>query len=103
MSGKKFWEYKTLEEMTPAEWEALCDGCGRCCLHKLEDRETGEVSYTSVACRLLDIHLCRCTAYEERFQLIPDCMALTPKTVPGCHWLPSTCASQRISEGSPLT
>ncbi len=103
MPGKEFWKYKTLDQMSPAEWEALCDGCGRCCLHKLEDRETGEVSYTSVACRLLDIHQCRCTAYAQRFQLIPDCMHLTPALVSKCHWLPPTCAYRRILSGSPLS
>lgn len=102
MPGKKFWEYKSLEEMAPTEWEALCDGCGRCCLHKLEDKDTGEVSYTSVACRLLDIHHCRCTAYADRARLIPDCMTLTPEIVSECYWLPPTCAYRRILEGAPL-
>jgi uncharacterized cysteine cluster protein YcgN (CxxCxxCC family) len=102
MPEKNFWEYKSLEEMAPAEWEALCDGCGRCCLHKLEDKESGDVSYTSVACRLLDIHHCRCTAYADRTRLVPDCMTLTPKIVSECYWLPSTCAYRRILEGAPL-
>ena len=102
MSAKKFWEYKSLHALTPAEWESLCDGCGRCCLHKLEDEETGAVFYTSVACRLLDIHECRCKAYADREQRAPDCMSLTPDIVAQCHWLPSTCAYRRLLEGLPL-
>lgn len=102
MTATKFWEHKSLGELTPDEWEALCDGCGRCCLHKLEDKETGEVAYTSVACRLLDIYQCRCTAYADRRQRVPDCITLTPDIVAGCHWLPRTCAYRRILEGRPL-
>ncbi len=102
MPEEKFWDVKSLGEMSPAEWEALCDGCARCCLHKLEDKDTGEVSYTSVACGLLDIHRCRCMSYDDRLQRIPDCMTLTPAVVSECHWLPSTCAYRRILEGKPL-
>jgi len=102
MSAKKFWEYKSLETLTLTEWESLCDGCGKCCLHKLEDGETGEVLYTSVACRFLDIHQCRCTAYAHREQQAADCMLLTPRIVAECRWLPTTCAYRRLLEGSPL-
>lgn len=102
MSGLNFWETKSLEALTPVEWEALCDGCGRCCLNKLEDKETGEVSYTSVACRLLDLHECRCTAYADRERLVSDCLTLTPKFVSEYTWLPPTCAYRRILEGTSL-
>lgn len=102
MSGIHFWEEKSLEELTPAEWEALCDGCGWCCLHKLEDFDTGEVSYTSVACRLLDLYGCRCAAYAERTCLVEDCLTLTPQMVSECAWLPETCAYRLVLEGKPL-
>lgn len=102
MPGIRFWEEKSLEELTPDEWEALCDGCGRCCLHKLEDTDTGEVSYTSVACRLLDLYECRCTAYAERTRLVEDCLTLTPRMVSDCAWLPGTCAYRLVLEGRPL-
>src|ERR1700678_4095088 len=76
-----FWKTKTLAEMTRAEWESLCDGCGRCCLHKLRDDETGAVWWTNVSCRLLDTTACRCTHYAERRRLVPDCVRLTPQNL----------------------
>ena len=85
--------------MTRAEWETLCDGCGRCCLHKLEDEDTTEVFYTDVACRLLDIKNCRCTHYADRKRLVPDCMVMSPATVNRDDWLPSTCAYRLLREG----
>jgi len=97
-----FWQQKTLASMNTEEWEALCDGCGKCCLHKLEDEDNGEVYYTEVACRLLDARTARCTDYSRRQQRVPDCLILTPEQVPQCHWLPSTCAYRRLSEGQPL-
>jgi uncharacterized cysteine cluster protein YcgN (CxxCxxCC family) len=97
-----FWERKTLAEMTPEEWESLCDGCGRCCLKKLEDERTGRVAYTDVACRLLDRERCRCTNYEARVQHVPDCVALDPDNVKTLDWLPSTCAYRRIADGKGL-
>jgi hypothetical protein len=99
---KPFWERKRLHEMTPAEWESLCDGCGRCCLKKLEDEDTGEVVYTDVACKLLDVTRCRCTGYEQRRREVADCIALAPDDVRKLKWLPATCAYRRIDEGKPL-
>ena len=102
-----FWEYKSLEEMTPSEWESLCDGCGKCCLHKLEDEETGDVYVCNVACRMLDLDSCQCRDYNNRKQLVPDCLELTPESLTlgncdGLHWLPVTCAYLLLAEGKPL-
>ncbi|MBF0374251.1 MAG: YcgN family cysteine cluster protein [Alphaproteobacteria bacterium] len=97
-----FWERKTLRQMSPAEWESLCDGCGRCCLHKLEDEETGELWFTDVACRLLDLGSCRCSNYAHRRRHVPDCVRLSPDNVDDLSWLPSTCAYRLLSEGNPL-
>ena len=97
-----FWESKALAELTSDEWEALCDGCGKCCLHKLEDEDTGELFHTNVACRLLDLNTGRCTRYGERFRWVPDCVQLTPSLVQQANWLPSTCAYRLRAEGEPL-
>ena len=97
-----FWETKALAELTQAEWEALCDGCGKCCLHKLEDEDTGELFHTNVACRLLDLATGRCSRYADRFRWVPDCVQLTPAEVRRARWLPATCAYQRRAEGQPL-
>jgi uncharacterized protein len=97
-----FWKTKTLEEMTPEEWESLCDGCGRCCLHKLRDTDTEALSYTNVACHLLDLKRCRCRDYEHRTKRVPDCVNLTPATVREVDWLPPSCAYRRIAEGKGL-
>jgi len=97
-----FWERKKLTEMTPEEWESLCDGCGRCCLKKFEDAGTGEVVYTDVACRLLDGERCRCTRYADRAKLVPDCVTLDPAQLERLHWLPATCAYRRLADGKPL-
>lgn len=88
--------------MSMKEWELLCDGCGLCCLHKLEDEDTHEVSYTNVACRLLDTTSCQCKNYSARKKLVPDCVVLTPDQVSEFHWLPNTCAYRLISEGKDL-
>ena len=97
-----FWKRKTLAEMTQAEWESLCDGCGKCCLLKLQDIETDVVEYTNVACRLLDDESCRCTRYAERQRFVPDCVVLSPDNIAQLSWMPSTCAYRLIAEGLPL-
>ena len=96
-----FWE-KPLATLDRAEWEALCDGCGKCCLHKLEDEETGEIHATNVACKLLDRHSGRCTNYRGRKAFVPDCVRLTSSKVGALAWLPSTCAYRLRSESKPL-
>jgi len=97
-----YWKSKSFKKMSQVEWEALCDGCGLCCLHKLEDADTGVVSYTDVACRLLDTVSCRCKNYSKRKKLVPDCVILKPEDVEKFKWLPSTCAYRLISEGKDL-
>ena len=97
-----FWKTKPLEAMSEAEWESLCDGCGKCCLAKLEDEDTNEIHWTSVACRLFDAGTCRCSDYENRLQRVPDCVRLTPQNVGRLPWLPSTCAYRLIAEGKDL-
>ena len=98
---ERFWELP-LEALTRAEWEALCDGCGRCCLHKLEDPDTGEVVETNVACRLLDPATARCSDYRHRKAFVPDCLRLTPRLVSEAGWLPLSCAYRRRAAGKPL-
>jgi len=97
----RFWELP-LSKLTRAEWEALCDGCGRCCLHKLEDEDTGAIVETNVACRLLDTRTGLCGNYRNRRALVPDCMRLTPELVARINWLPPSCAYVRRAEGDPL-
>jgi uncharacterized cysteine cluster protein YcgN (CxxCxxCC family) len=97
-----FWRTKRLAEMTTAEWESLCDGCGRCCLHKLRHEDTDELSFTNVACRLLDGQTCRCRNYETRRRHVPDCVSLTPRAVERIDWLPPTCAYRRLADGRDL-
>jgi len=97
-----FWKQKSLRDMTGEEWESLCDGCGKCCLHKLEDEDTGEVKYTAVACRLLDLKTIRCSNYQDRAQLVADCLQINPNTVSLFAWLPETCAYRLVSEGKDL-
>lgn len=98
----QFWKNKTLDQLTPEEWEALCDGCGRCCLQKLKHPTTGKVSYTWVACYLLDIRRCRCENYDLRHILVPDCLALNAENIPRLHWLPKTCAYRLVAAGRQL-
>ena len=98
-----FWQLRPLAAMSPAEWESLCDGCGRCCVIKLEDEDTGALHYTDVACRLFDDATCRCGSYALRARLVKGCVVLSPKTLPEvAHWLPSTCAYRLLHEGRPL-
>ena len=97
-----FWEEKTLEEMNSVEWEALCDGCGRCCLIKLEDEDSGEIFTSDVRCRLLDGTTCKCTDYANRKKKVPDCIKLTPENVRAIDWIPPTCAYRRLAEGKGL-
>ena len=100
--AQPFWNTKSLGEMTADEWESLCDGCGRCCLHKLEDVDTGLYFYTNVACRLLDTDSCRCTNYPERAKLVKDCLLLSPADSDHYNWLPASCAYRRLAEGKDL-
>lgn len=97
-----FWKTKTLSAMTTDEWESLCDGCAKCCLHKLEDEDTGDIYFTSIACRLIDLQTCRCTHYAERTQIVPDCLDLRQMETTQYHWLPATCAYRLIHEGKDL-
>lgn len=99
---RPFWQRKTLSEMTDAEWESLCDGCGRCCLNKLEDEDTGRTFFTDVACRLLDWDTCRCKDYRNRQKKVPDCVRLTPRNVRRIVWLPPTCAYDLLTKGRDL-
>lgn len=97
-----FWNTKDLADMTEPQWEALCDGCGRCCLNKLEDEISGMTFYTSVACHLLDTRNCRCRNYPARTSLVPDCLTLQPDNLAQISWLPASCAYRRLAEGKPL-
>lgn len=102
MPDTPFWKRKTLEEMSRAEWESLCDGCGKCCLVKLQDPDTDEISYTDVACKLLDGATCRCTDYARRKRRVPDCVVLSPAVVADLAWMPTTCAYRLLREGQDL-
>ncbi len=97
-----FWQSKSLSEMNKKEWESLCDGCAKCCLHKLEDQDSGEVAYTRVVCRYLQQQQCRCTVYTQRKQFVPTCVHLSPSDVPQLPWMPSTCAYRLLHEGKDL-
>ena len=97
-----FWKVKPLEALDAAEWESLCDGCGKCCLSKLEDEDSGEIYWTTVACRLLDPQSCGCSDYENRKAKVPDCVRLTPSKVRSIDWLPATCAYRLVGEGRDL-
>jgi hypothetical protein len=101
-SPAPFWQTKRLADMTREEWESLCDGCGKCCLHKLQYEDTGDVHYTDVACRLLNLATCRCSQYDKRQKLVPDCVALRPDRLLELSWMPSTCAYRLLARGRPL-
>jgi len=98
----KFWETKTLAQMTTEEWESLCDNCGKCCLVKLEDEDTGEIVFTSAVCDLIDLDTCRCTRYSERCTLVPECIDLKQHDFAEYNWLPTTCAYRLLVDGEPL-
>lgn len=98
---ERFWALP-LEALSQPEWEALCDGCGRCCLHKIEDEDTGEIFETNVACTLLDCNRAQCRDYTNRKARVPDCLRLTPKLLKSIGWLPASCAYRLRAEGRPL-
>ncbi len=97
-----FWKSTPLEAMSRPEWESLCDGCGKCCLSKLEDEDTGEIYFTTVSCRLFDQASCNCSDYPNRLALVSDCVGLTPDNVRTISWLPGTCAYRLVAEGHDL-
>jgi uncharacterized cysteine cluster protein YcgN (CxxCxxCC family) len=97
-----FWKGKTLNQLSTEEWEALCDGCGQCCLYKLEDEDSGDLYLTNVVCRFLDQKTCQCQVYLERHQAVPTCVQLTSQNVLELKWIPPTCAYKLIAEGKPL-
>lgn len=103
MTVKPFWEEIPLSEMNSDQWESLCDGCGKCCLLKLEDEDTLEIAYTNIACRQLNLGTCQCNNYSQRSRLVPDCVTMTPALVKELAWMPPTCAYRRVAEGKPLS
>ena len=100
--AEPFWKTTPLREMSREQWESLCDGCGKCCLAKLEDEDTGEIHFTSVGCRLFNAETCRCSDYANRRKLVSDCVGLTPRNVRTITWLPKTCAYRLVAEGKDL-
>lgn len=101
-NSEPFWKVKRLDQMSVAEWESLCDGCGRCCLHKLRDDDTSELAFTNVACRLLNLESCACSDYQNRSRKVPDCIALTPKALAEIDWLPPSCAYRLVANQQEL-
>ncbi len=102
INTEPFWKKKQLSEMSQDEWESLCDGCGLCCLIKLEDEDSGDVYHTRLTCRLLDVDNCQCSNYKNRHEIVPDCLRLTPETIQDIFWLPKTCAYRVLYEGKSL-
>lgn len=102
VSERPFWEGTPLWELSEAQWEALCDGCGKCCLNKLQDMDSEQVYYTDVACDLLNLKTCRCSDYAHRQARVPDCIKLEPDDANAFSWLPSSCAYRRVAEGRGL-
>ena len=101
MRNSKYWEVKKIWELNKEEWEALCDGCGRCCLHKFKEAD-GRILFTDVSCKYLDMDQCKCLVYETRHQHIPNCINLTAENIPKTPSLPESCAYRRIHEGKDL-
>ena len=97
-----FWKTTALESMSREQWESLCDGCGKCCLHKLEDEDSGEIAYTRVICRYFEESSCRCQVYSERKKRVPDCVVLRPDNLQSLPWMPETCAYRLLYEGKYL-
>ena len=102
MAQAPFWKTTPLDKMTPTQWESLCDGCAKCCLHKLQDEETDIVYYTNVACQLLDVQTCRCTDYANRLSRVPECLVIDHCSIEDYYYLPSTCAYRLLAEGKDL-
>lgn len=102
IAERPFWQHKTLDDMTRDEWESLCDGCGLCCMVRLEDEDTGDMVLTRLACKYLDLGSCSCKDYANRSQNVPSCTTLKPHLVKEFSWLPDTCAYRLIDEGRPL-
>lgn len=100
--SRQFWKVKTLAEMSGDEWESLCDGCALCCMHKIEDEDSGEVFYTNTACKLLDLSSCRCSDYANRARKVADCLQLTANNIDAYQWLPASCAYRRLANGQDL-
>jgi len=98
----EYWKRKSLSEMTTEEWEGLCDGCALCCMHKVEDEDTGDIFYTDVACRLLDLDTCKCTDYSNRASIVAECFVLAPDKPEMFAWLPASCAYRRLANGQDL-
>lgn len=102
MNDQHFWKTKSLSDLSSNEWESLCDGCGKCCLLKLEDEDSGEIAYTRLHCKLLDANTCRCADYENRKALVPDCVQLSPDNVSALKWMPTSCSYRLVAEGKDL-
>lgn len=102
MAERPFWQHKRLRDMSDEEWESLCDGCGKCCLIKLEDEDTGRVHHTCVSCHLLDGDTGRCKDYVNRRRHVPDCVSLREVNIPSLRWLPTSCAYRRVARGQDL-
>ncbi|MGY8896183.1 MAG: YcgN family cysteine cluster protein [Gammaproteobacteria bacterium] len=98
----KFWETHSLDEMSRTQWESLCDSCGRCCLHKLEDEDSGDIYFTDVVCHYMDEETCQCPHYDNRQKFVPDCLTIYPDWGEKFNWLPNTCAYRLLHEGKPL-
>lgn len=102
MTQSKFWLEKAIEDLTPSEWESLCDFCSKCCLHKFIEPGKTEVQFTNVVCRYMDMETCRCSDYENRHENVPDCVLLTPKLARGANWLPKNCAYRLVADGKDI-